>query len=479
MESTLKEKTAKGIFWGGTGNVIQQFFNLAFGIILGRVLNADDYGIIGMLVIFSAISSIIQEGGFTAALTNKKNIEHKDYNATFWFSFLSSVFIYIILFFSAPYIANFFNEPRLLLLSRVIFINIIISGLCVVPSAYIFKNLMVKELTISNIFSLLFSGILGVTMALNGFSYWGLAMQSIVYVSVSTCIRWYYTKWNPKLQIDFSPLKEMFGFSAKIFITNLFFQISNNIYSVILGKFYNATQVGNYTQGNKWQIMGSSLIVGIITHITQPLFVQAETNNTDPVKVFRKLLRFAAFLSFPLMIGLAFIGEEFITITIGDKWLPCVPILQILCVWGAMLPIWKIYTEFLISKGKSNYFLIINIISGALQIISAYIMYPFGIYKMLLVYLLINFSSMILCHYYVNKVIRLRLFDILKDILPYLLITLSIYIISYYITLHLDNLYVRFALKLIIPVVLYFTMMILTKSVMFKESITFLRQQMK
>lgn len=476
-EPTLKEKTARGVFWGGISNLLQQVLNLIFGIILGRVLNADDYGLIGMLAIFTAIAGTLQDGGFTAALTNKQNVEHKDYNAVFWFSTISSVLLYGLLYLFSPIIVSYYDEPELLVLSRVLFLSFVISGVGVVPSAILFKNLKVKERAITDIFSLLASGVIGIILALNGYSYWGLAIQTLVYVFVGTCLRWYYTKWSPVLRIDLKPLKTMFGFSIKLFFTNIFFQITNNIYSVILGRYYNAIEVGYYTQGNKWQTMGASMITGIFTHITQPLFVQAEKNQSDPVKVFRKLLRFAAFISFPLMYGLAFIGREFIQITVGEKWLSCVPVLQILCIWGAMLPIWRLYNELLISKGRSDYYLNINLFIGGLQILTAFLLYPYGIHKMLIMYVVINFFGLLVCHHYANRIIRIRFFHVLKDILPYFFITLGIYVASYFLTINLDNLYLRFACKLILPVVLYCIIMILTKSVMFKESVGFLKQQ--
>ena len=476
QEPTLKDKAAKGVFWGSLNNGLQQILNLIFGIVLCRILSAEEYGLVGMLTVFTIIAAVFQDSGFSAALANKKDIKHEDYNAVFWFSLSLSVLMYIILFAASSVISSFFDEPRLLLLSRVVFLSIIISGISVVPSAYLFKNLKIKERAIADISSLVVSGCIGIIMAMNGFSYWGLAIQTLVYVFISTCLKWYFIKWWPSFRIDLSPLKEMWGFSIKIFFTNIFFHISNQIYTVILGRYYSPAQVGFYTQGNKWQNMGSGLTTGIFTHLTQPLFVQAEVQNSDPVKVFRKLLRFAAFLSFPLMCGLAFIGGEFVEIALGEKWLPCVPILQILCVWGAMLPIWRLYNELLVSKGRSDYYLKINLWVGLLQILFAFLLYPYGIHKMLLVYLLVNFSGLFVCHYYANKVIGLRFFHVLKDILPYLLITLGVYAVSYLLVFYIENLYIRFVLKLFIPVALYSTVMILTKSIMFKDSVSFLKK---
>lgn len=479
QEPTLKEKTAKGLLWRGTSNIAQQFLNLTFGIFLGRILDPEDYGLVAVLGVFTVIVGVLQDGGFTAALTNKKDVKHEDYNAIFWFSLLLSIFMYVLLFFASPFIATFFDEPRYILLSRFLFLSFLITGLGTVPAAYLFKNLKVKERSITDIVSLLSSGIIAIVLALNGFSYWGIAIQTVVYAFVGTCLRWYYTKWKPTFQINFTPLKEMIGFSSKLIFTNIFFQIANHIYTLVLGKFYDPDLTGYYYQGNKWQTQASSIITNTFSHITQPLFVQADINNSDPVKVFRKLLRFASFLSFPFMLGLAFIGKEFILIALGEKWLPVVPILQILCIWGAFLPIWRLYNELLISKGKSNYYLMINILVGSLQILFAFLMYPYGIHKMLIVYLLVNFSGLFICHYYANKVIRIRFFYVLKDILPYLAITIGIYVLSYFLTFYIANLHIRFIFKLIIPVILYSMVMILTKSVMFKESVLFLRQNIK
>ena len=357
MSESLKEKTAKGLFWGGFSNGIQQLLNLFFGIFLARLLNADDYGMVGMLTIFIAVAGTLQESGFTNALTNKREVTHKDYNAVFWFSTLTGITMYILLFLSAPLIADFYDKPELVPLARYLFIGFLISSSATAHNAVLFKNLMVKQKAMSQIIALTLSGIIGVIMAFNGMTYWGIATQSVVYILVVTICFWHFSPWRPTLNIDFRPLKSMFGFSSKILVTNIFTQINNNIFSVLLGKFFSEAEVGYYTQANKWNTMGHSLITGMVSGVAQPVLTEVANDAGRQRNVFRKMLRFTAFISFPAMFGLALIAHELIVISVTDKWLDSVPILQLLCIWGAFLPILSLYSNLIISKGKSDIYM--------------------------------------------------------------------------------------------------------------------------
>ena len=335
MAETLKEKTAKGLFWGGVSNGVQQVLNLVFGVFLARMLSQSDYGMVGMLTIFSALAGTLQEGGFISALNRKKDVSHKDYNAVFWTSVLVSLFCYLLLFFSAPLISNFYGEPELKPLARFVFIGFFITSLGIAPRAYLFRNMKVRENAIISFFSLFMSGIVGVGMAAMGFAYWGIATQTIVCVSVVTILSFYFSKWTPSLRIDFSPIKEIFGFSSKLIITGIFNVINSNVLSVILGKLYTPHEVGNYTQANKWNLMGCSLINGMMGSIAQPVFAKTDDDVVRQKMVLRKLLRFTAFVSFPAMFGLALVSKEFIVILLTEKWLESARMMQMLCVAGA------------------------------------------------------------------------------------------------------------------------------------------------
>ena len=474
-EETLKDKTAKRLFWGGVSNGLQQILNLVFGIILLRVLDAEDYGMVGMLAIFMGIASTIQESGFSAALINIKEFKHEDYNAVFWFSLIAGIIIYIILFFVAPLISWFYEKPELTNLSRFLFVGILFGGMGIAHNAALSKKLMVKEKAKVDVIALLASGIIGVILALNGFAYWGLAVQSVTYVGVSTFLRWHYSPWKPSMHINLSPLNDMFSFSIKLFLTNIFWQINTNIFSVLLGKFYNPKQVGYYSQGNKWTVMGSTVIVGMINSIAQPVLTQMSDDIERQRNAFRKMLRFGAFVSFPLMLGLAFVGKEFLLIAGGDKWLPSVSFLQLFSIWGAIYYMWHLYVSILITHGKSNIYLGGMLLVGLLQLVTVGLMFPYGIFPMVIIYIFSYFIGLLFWHYYVKKIIGLGFFMVMKDIMPYLLITLGTFILTWVITFKIDNLYVLFVSKIIIAAIIYILIMWSSNSVIFRECMTYLK----
>lgn len=473
-EQSLKEKTAKGLFWGGLSNGVQQLLNLFFGIFLARILNAEDYGMVGMLSIFSLIAGSLQESGFTAALANKREISHKDYNAVFWFSTGLSACLYLILFFCAPLIARFYHTPELTALARYSFLGFFVASLGIAHSAYLFRNLMVKQKAIAATVGLIASGIVGVIMAYMGFAYWGIATQSIVYVGTINICYWYFSPWHPSLSFDLKPLRGMISFSSKLLATNIFNHINNNILTVILGKFYSEQEVGYFTQANKWNYMGHSLVSGMVNSVAQPVLSSLSDDRERQQRVFRKMLRFTAFVSFPAMLGLSLIAPELITISITDKWSSSASILQLLCVGGAFIPVTNLYSNLVISKGKSNIYMWNTICLGVIQVFSMLLLYPYGIHTMITVYVAINICWLLVWHYFVWREIRLNLFAALKDILPFAFIATTVMTATYYITIGFTNLYLLMASKVIIAGILYTSILWLSGSVTLKESLHYI-----
>lgn len=476
-EQTLKEKTAKGLFWGGLSNGVQQVLNALFGLILARVLDASDYGMVGMLAIFSAIASTIQESGFTATLTNQKEIKHEDYNAVFWFSSLTGVLFYLILFFCAPLIAEFYDKPELIGLSRIVFLGFLFGGFGIASNAYLFKTLMVKERAKIDIVSLICSGIVGVTLALNGFAYYGLAVQTMTYIGIGSLLKLYFAPWKPTFQINFRPLKSMFGFGSKLILTNIFTQISNNVFSVVLGKFYTPQQLGFYSQGQKWMGMGHQLIGGMINGVAQPVLVQVIDDKERQVLVFRKMVRFGAFISFPAMLGLAFVAKEFIWILLGEKWLDSVPFLQLFCLWGAMGYLFQLYVNVLMIYSRSDIYLLGMVLIGISQILVVWVLYPFGIFNMVIGYIGVYFLSILFWHHYVKKELPVKLLLICKDILPYLVITFLTFVLVDYILSGVTNLYLLLFAKIGLSVVLYIVLLRLLGSKIFEECLCFIKNK--
>lgn len=473
-EQSLKEKTAKGLFWGGFSNGIQQLLNLVFGIFLARLLTPDDYGIIGMLAVFSAVANSIQESGFTAALTNKTVFRHADYNAVFWFSFFTGLCLYCILFFCAPLIAAFYHTPQLVPLSRFLFLGFLISSCGTAHNAVLFKKMMVKEKAKASIIALLCSGIIGVSMAYWGMAYWGMAVQQITYISVVNLLLWFYSPWRPTFSFNFAPIKEMLPFSIKLLITNIFHYINDNIFAILLGRFYAAQEVGYYTQGNKWTSMGFSLISNMVNGVSQPILVETSGEAERQKNIFRKIVRFTAFVSFPAMFGLALIANEFIIIAVTDKWQPCVPIMQVLCIWGAFVPITYMFSNLLISKGKSNVFMWNTIGQSIVQLIVLLSTLSLGILTMVSIYTTINIGWLLIWRYFAAKQMSLTLMEMVKDISPYLFITVAVVAATYFLTLGVANIYLLLLLKTIIAATLYIGVMWVSRSVIFFETLRFI-----
>lgn len=478
-EQSLKQKTAKGLLWGGFSNGAQQLLNLLFGVVIARLLSSADYGMVGVLSIFVAIAGSLQDSGFTNALANKREVTHKDYNAVFWCSTLMGVTMYTILFFSAPLIARFFDEPRLVPLARYVFLGFLMSSTSTAHNAVLFRNLMVKQKAMAQIPALILSGIAGIIMAYNGMAYWGYATQSLIYIAIVNIGFWYFSPWRPTFHIDFRPLKEMFGFSSKVMITNIFTQVNNNLLSTILGRFYTKAEVGDYSQAYKWNNMGVSLMSGMIVGVAQPVLTQVSDDPLRQRNVLRKMLRFTAFLSFPAMFGLALIAKEFIVISITDKWLPSVPILQILCIWGAFMPIVTLYSNLVMSKGKSNIYMWNTIILSLLQLLIMLLAYPYGITTMLMLFVAVNIAWMGVWQYFVWQQTGLTLWYALKDIVPFAGIAAATMIATHFITINIGNIYLMLAAKIMIAGAIYMSVMWISNVAIFRGSIKYISGRYK
>lgn len=466
---TLKEKTAKGLFWGGLGNFIQQLLNLIFGIFLARLLSQSDYGMVGMLTIFSQMAGTLQEGGFISALNRKKNISHADYNAVFWTSTLLSLFFYIVLFFCAPLIADFYDTPELTSLARYIFIAFFITSLGIAPRAYMFRNMKVQQTAIVTISCLLISGLVGVIMAANGFAFWAIATQTIVYVTVITSLNFYFSKWIPSLSVDFSPIKGMIGYSSKLIITNIFNVVNGNIFSVIFGRIYTPHEVGNYTQANKWNYMGASFISNMLWGVLQPVFAKTEDDIERQKRILRKMLRFTAFVSFPAMFGLSLVAKEFIVILLGEKWIESAEMMQILCFAGAFGPIGGIFSNLIISRGHSTTFMWCSISQCVVQLLALVITAQHGIYTMIIVSSIINICWNFVWFNLSKREINIKFFEVVKDISPYLIISLAIIFAARLISLEISNMYLRFLTKIIFVATIYLSVLWILQSNIVKE----------
>ena len=455
--NNLKSTVAKGFLWGGMSNAFCQLLNLFFGIFLARILGPEDFGPIGMLAIFSAIAGTLQDSGFVAAIANRKKVTHDDYNAVFWFNVLISLAMYVILFAAAPLIVDFFEEPSLLWLSRYIFIGFVVAGFGIAPSAYLFRELKVREKSISIILSIIVSGSVGIVMAMNGYSYWGIATQSILYVLVRSIVCWWYTPWRPSIKVNFAPLRYLFLFSYRLLITNIFLRINWNIFSFILGgnKHYSSADVGNYTKAAEWMTMGADTVNGMVNGLAQPVLAKVADDKEMQLHIFRRMLRFTAFVSFPLLLGLSLVAPEVIVIAITDKWIESAHMLRILALWGAFMPIQSMFTNLLVSRGKSAIFMWGTMAQGIIVLLLLIFMAPWGINGMMIAYVIFNAVWLFVWRYYAGKEISLTISMFLRDTFPFALLSTAVMLVTSWITQSIENIYTLLAVRIATAALLY------------------------
>ena len=443
------------MLWGGLSNSVCQLLSLIFGIYLARVLGPDDYGPIGMLAIFTAIAGSLQDSGFVAAIANRKTVGHDDYNAVFWFNILISLFMYAVLYICAPLIADFFKQPVLVDLSRYNFLGFVIAGFGIAPSAYLFRELKVKQKSIALVLAISISGLTGIAMALNGYSYWGIATQGIVYVLVRTLVCWYFTPWRPGFKVNFAPLRYLFAFSYRLLITNLFQRFNWNIFSFILGKFYTRSDVGNYTKSAEWFNMGGEVVNGMVNAVAQPVLAKVVDDNERQLRVFRKMLRFTAFVAFPLMLGLSLVSKELIVVVITEKWIESARMLRLLAIWGAFMPLQSMFTNLLVSRGKAGIFMWCTIIQGVLTLALLLILHPYGIRNMIVAYCVFNVLWLLVWCHFAQKEILLNTRMFLTDTLPYLFLATAVMVATHHLTSGIGNMYILLVIRVAVAALLY------------------------
>ena len=472
--SNLKENTAKGFFWAALSNGTQQIVTMLIGIVMARQLSVSDYGMVAMLSVFSILAGNLQESGFTSALCIKKDAHHEDFNAVFWFSIMMSFSIYILLFICSPYIAKFNNTPELTLIGRIIFIGFFISSFGTAHAAYLFRNLMVKEKTSSQVLASLCSGVTGLIAAFTDCGYWSLVVMDLTYKLTYTSLVWHFSPWRPTFDINLRPAFQMFGFGSRLLATNMLTTVNNQLLQSILGHYYIDKQVGQYSQANKWTTMGSSLLTGMIGNVAQPVLASVNEEEGRQVRIFRKMLRFTAMLSMPALMGLGLIAPEFIYLTIGEKWMPCVPYLQTLCVAGAFIPLNQMFSNLLISKGQSNSYLLATCGFLLCQLTAVLTLYPYGVQQLLYAISALNIIWLLVWYAFAHRLINITLWQTLSDILPFVLIALLSLTIAYFAASPFSSPWITLPVKIIMAAVVYGVIMQMTGAEIWKECTQFL-----
>ncbi len=418
MTSVLKQKTINGLFWSFIDNISSHGITFIIGIILARLLEPSEFGLIGLITVFIAISSTFINSGFGSALIRKADCTDTDYSTVFYFNLATGLSFYLLLCVFSPAVSRFFKEPLLSPLIKVLGIVLIIDSLTIIQRTILTKRVNFKLQTKISIISAIFSGIVGILMAIRGLGVWSLVGKQICQQALNSFLLWFWNKWRPLLIFSIKSFKELFSFGYKLLLSGIIDTIYRNIYNLVIGKYFSISELGFYTRANSFKNLPSQNLEGIIGRVSYP--VLSEIQN-DPVKLkagYKKILKNTMYMSFILMAGMAAIAEPMIITLIGEKWRTSVVYLQLLCFVGALYPLHALNLNMLNVKGRSDLFLNLEIIKKIIAIPTIIIGIIWGIRIMILGMWINSLIAYYLNSYYSGRLINYPMKEQVEDILP-------------------------------------------------------------
>lgn len=406
MGDDLKQKMIGALTWSTIDRFGQQAVQFVIGLILARLLTPADYGLIGMVMIFAALSFVLVESGFGQALVRKKDANETDFNTIFYFNIFISLLLYIILYFSTPIIAIFFKQPQLILLGRIIFLSVLFNALYLVPFMKLGKAMDFKTIAKVNLISTLLSGLIGLILAFYSFGVWALVAQQVLYHFFRMITFHAFVKWKPQWLFSFEVIREFWYFSIHLLGTSVLNVIFNNLYVILLSKFYPIKQVGFYSQANKLNETFNFSFQSILVGSTYSLFAQIQDNDERFRRVFREIAKKTSIITFPVMLVLIAVANPFIFVLLSEKWMPAVPYLQLLCLASLFSPLYNLNVSALNSRGKSKITFRIEMLKKLLIVLSVVVCFNYGIITMLYGYALASLIAYLISILYLKKDIK-------------------------------------------------------------------------
>ncbi|WP_223592365.1 lipopolysaccharide biosynthesis protein [Neobacillus bataviensis] len=439
--SSLKRKAISGLLWSSTDLIANQGIQFFIQIILARLLLPEHFGLIGMILIFISISNSIIDSGFTQALIKEKNPGQDDYSTVFYFNLLLAFLIYMVLFISSEAISSFFGEPQLISILRILSLVLIINSFGIIQRAILIKNVDFRSQTKINIIAGTVSGMVAIVFALFGFGVWSLVLKSLSMQFIQTLLLWFNNKWIPSFVFSVKSFKKLFGFGSKLLISGLIDTLYNNLYFVIIGKFFTASQLGYYTNAVKLRDVASQSITTSVQRVTYPVLSKIQGDEEKLKYGYRKVIKTTTFIIFPFMLGLAAISSPLIYSLLGDKWMPSVKYLQLLCIAGMLYPLHAINLNILQVKGRSDLFLVLELLKKLILtiLIILVLWLKLGVIGLIWGTVLHSFIALFINTYFSAREISYSVKEQLKDITPIFLISIFMAGIVYYVGLLLSG----------------------------------------
>jgi O-antigen/teichoic acid export membrane protein len=416
--TSLKQKTISGFLW----SFIDSFTNLSIqfivGIILARLLSPKEFGLVGMLTIFIAVSQSFINSGFSQALIRKKDPSREDYSTVFYFNLAVGIVCFFVLYLCAGLIGRFFKEPQLKPLIQVLGFTLIINSFTIIQQTILTRRIDFKLQAKISIISSVVSGVVGIGMAFAGYGVWSLVIKTITMYAITSILLWFWNKWKPVLIFSIQSFKELFSFGSKLLLSGLIDTVYSNVYYLIIGKYFSAQELGYYTRADQFKTLPSSNLTSVIQRVSYPVLSSIKEDIPKLKEAYKKLIRSTMLICFVLMLGMAAIAKPMILTLIGEKWEPCVIYLQLLCFVGMFYPLHALNLNMLQVKGRSDLFLRLEIIKKSLAIPIIIIGIIWGIKVMILGMIVNTLIAYYLNSYWSGSLIGYSFLEQIKDILP-------------------------------------------------------------
>lgn len=434
-EETLKEKAIRGVLWTFLDIFGRRGIGFVIGIFLARLLDPSEYGLLGMISVFTAIAWLFLDSGFARAMIRKPDLSEEDKLTAFWYSFIMGFILYIVLFSVAPLISQFYEEPRLTAIVRVVSIPILVSPFTIIPNITFTRDINFKILTKISLFTTLISGVVGITMAFKDYGVWALIAQQIIGTILALIIKNYYCRWQLKFIFSWKSFRYLWGFGNKMLASALINVLYNNIYPIVIGKFYSSSDVGQYQRAQDYSGLFSTTLTDVVQKVSFPTLSKLQQDRNQLRYGYKKIIKTSMLASSVGCMGLASMAEPLIVLLIGEKWMPCVEYLQIICFGALLFPVISINLNVLMVKGRSDLCLKLEIIKKMIGVIPILVGIFLGIKTMLLVSVCTAFMDFCINAYYSKNLINYSFLDQLKDVVSFIFVSILIGCVVWSVTL--------------------------------------------
>lgn len=468
-QESLKDKTIKGTMWSAIDNVAQFGVGFVVSIVLARLLSPDDYGLIGIITIFTTVCTAIIGGGFSNALIRTKNPSDDDYNTAFIINLGLSLVLYAIVFLCSPLISDFFNRHELVALTRVSSFTMIIGALAIVQQTRLTKRIDFKTQTKITLIASILSGIVGIALALMDYGVWALVVQGIVAQALRTLLLWFFNHWVPSIRFSKESFNRLFGFGWKLMVSGVLDSLWKELYQLVVGKFYSPATLGQYTRAKQFSTMFSSNLTTVIQRVTYPVLSDIQDEKERMVAAYRKIIKTTMFLTFALMFALGAVSEPLLYCLIGPKWHEAAIYLPLICLVGSLYPLHAINLNMLQVQGRSDLFLGLEIIKKIIGLAPLLIGAFVGIFPMLYTSVITSIISYFLNSYFPGKLLGYSSWMQLRDIAPAFFISLTMAVIVFCLKyLPISNWFIL-PIQIAVGIIVFFFLCKITKIEEYKE----------